>query len=95
MHTKKQSPELNRWLLRTHIDHLSLVAPLDLLKVKIPFSRVTMPLQIANEKIRLFGVDAPETKQSCQDSKGHPYDCGEFGLAPPPSLFLSNPQNPL
>lgn len=33
-------------------------------------------LVIANEKIRLFGVDAPETKQSCQDSKGHPYDCG-------------------
>lgn len=33
-------------------------------------------LVVANERIRLFGLDAPESKQSCQDSKGQPYDCG-------------------
>ena len=34
-------------------------------------------LQVGGEKIRLFGLDAPESKQSCNDSKGHPYACGE------------------
>lgn len=33
--------------------------------------------QVGQEKIRLFGLDAPETKQSCNDSKGHAYACGD------------------
>lgn len=35
-------------------------------------------LQIAGEKVRLrlLGIDAPETTQSCMDGNGRPYPCG-------------------
>ncbi len=41
-------------------------------------------IEIAGEKIRLHGIDAPETKQTCQDANGGEYRCGEmatFALA--------------
>ncbi len=28
------------------------------------------------ERIRLLGIDAPESKQICKDNKGAPYACG-------------------
>lgn len=28
-------------------------------------------------RLRLFGVDAPEMRQSCADKAGHPYACGK------------------
>jgi endonuclease YncB( thermonuclease family) len=31
---------------------------------------------ISNEKIRIYGVDAPESKQQCTDRAGRPYACG-------------------
>ena len=34
-------------------------------------------LRIGNERIRLFGIDAPEMKQSCNDDRGARYACGE------------------
>jgi hypothetical protein len=40
--------------------------------------------QVAGEKVRLFGLDAPEKAQLCQDSSDHEYKCGEwFALALP------------
>jgi endonuclease YncB( thermonuclease family) len=37
--------------------------------------------QVAGTRIRLFGMDAPESKQLCKTSKGKDYSCGEsFGL---------------
>jgi endonuclease YncB( thermonuclease family) len=32
------------------------------------------------DKIRLYGVDAPEKTQSCNDSQGQPYACGVLSL---------------
>ena len=34
-------------------------------------------LQVSGERIRLFGLDAPEKTQSCSDRGGRPYACGE------------------
>jgi len=33
-------------------------------------------LDIQGTRIRLSGIDAPESKQTCQDAQGIPYDCG-------------------
>ena len=33
-------------------------------------------LQVAGERIRLFGIDAPEARQQCQSVAGRPYGCG-------------------
>jgi hypothetical protein len=32
------------------------------------------------EKIRLYGIDAPETRQSCSNERGQPYACGVVSL---------------
>ena len=34
-------------------------------------------LSINGEHVRLFGIDAPETGQSCKDENGLTYNCGE------------------
>jgi endonuclease YncB( thermonuclease family) len=34
-------------------------------------------LRIGRERIRLFGIDAPEMNQSCNDDRGARYPCGE------------------
>lgn len=34
-------------------------------------------LEIRGERIRLNGVDAPESRQTCQDASGEPYRCGQ------------------
>lgn len=42
------------------------------------FIVLTMHLcQVDGNKVRLFGVDAPETKQSCRAADGSQYLCGE------------------
>ena len=33
-------------------------------------------LALAGEDIRLFGIDAPESRQVCRDGAGRPYRCG-------------------
>ena len=33
--------------------------------------------QVDGVKVRLYGVDAPESKQSCRDADGEQYLCGE------------------
>jgi len=41
-------------------------------------------IELAGEKIRLHGIDAPETKQMCHQADGTEYRCGEmatFALA--------------
>jgi len=34
-------------------------------------------IKIANYRVRLLGIDAPEMKQSCFDAQDQPYKCGE------------------
>lgn len=34
-------------------------------------------LVVAGERVRLFGIDAPEARQTC-DLRGKPWDCGAF-----------------
>lgn len=34
-------------------------------------------LEVAGERVRLWGVDAPERDQSCEDAAGRPYACGQ------------------
>jgi len=42
-------------------------------------------VQVLGEKIRLFGLDAPEKAQSCSDQEGRAYACGESsGTQPSP-----------
>ncbi len=41
-------------------------------------------LEIHGQRIRLHGIDAPESRQSCEDASGHSYACGRaaaFALA--------------
>src|SRR5687768_6525455 len=33
-------------------------------------------IEIQGERIRLNGIDAPESKQLCKNEKGEPYRCG-------------------
>lgn len=42
-------------------------------------------LEIRGERIRLFGIDAPETGQSCEDAAGNAYRCGQRA-----ALFLAD-----
>jgi hypothetical protein len=35
-------------------------------------------LDFSGTRVRLFGIDAPETKQSCTAAKGGDYLCGEL-----------------
>lgn len=34
-------------------------------------------IEIHGKRVRLFGIDAPETAQTCQDDAGKPYRCGQ------------------
>jgi len=34
-------------------------------------------IEIHGERIRLFGIDAPESGQTCLDAKGQSYRCGQ------------------
>jgi endonuclease YncB( thermonuclease family) len=41
-------------------------------------------IELHGERIRLFGIDAPEARQSCARANGEPYRCGQvaaFALA--------------
>ena len=38
-------------------------------------------IKISGERIRLEGIDAPETKQRCKDASGKSYDCGLVSTA--------------
>jgi endonuclease YncB( thermonuclease family) len=34
-------------------------------------------LTLGNEQVRLWGIDAPEGRQVCQDAAGHGFRCGD------------------
>lgn len=34
-------------------------------------------VELHGERIRLFGIDAPESSQLCEDASGQPYRCGQ------------------
>ena len=34
-------------------------------------------IELDNQRVRLFGIDAPETGQTCSDHQGRSYRCGE------------------
>lgn len=38
------------------------------------------PVASGKDKVRLYGVDAPEKTQMCNDSSGRPYACGQISL---------------
>ena len=38
-------------------------------------------LTVAGVRIRIWGIDAPEGRQSCQDAGGRRYACGEVSTA--------------
>ena len=38
-------------------------------------------IEIAGKRIRLYGIDAPESWQVCRDGKGKPYRCGAEAAA--------------
>lgn len=38
-------------------------------------------LDVGGERVRLWGVDAPERDQSCEDAAGRPYACGQQAAA--------------
>lgn len=37
-------------------------------------------IEIAGERIRLHGIDAPELKQTCRTKRGKAYDCGRLAV---------------
>lgn len=50
-------------------------------KLRLASSQALVPIlhstQVINgERIRLYGVDAPESAQQCQDARGTSYPCG-------------------
>lgn len=40
--------------------------------------------QVGRERVRLYGIDAPEMRQRCKDAAGRAYDCGAIvdGISP-------------
>jgi endonuclease YncB( thermonuclease family) len=38
-------------------------------------------LELAGHRVRLFGIDAPETAQDCRDARGRTYACGREARA--------------
>lgn len=38
-------------------------------------------LTVAGVRVRIWGIDAPEGRQTCQDAAGHGYACGEVAAA--------------
>lgn len=46
-------------------------------------------IEIRGQRIRLNGVDAPETRQPCRDDSGAPYRCGKVA-AEALNLYLSS-----
>jgi len=49
-------------------------------------------LRIGEEVVRLEGVDAPEMKQTCQDSAGKEYRCGRVAKAELERLLTTSPE---
>ena len=48
-------------------------------------------LEVSGERIRLFGVDAPEGRQWCRDAKGEEYRCGREARRALAALIDSRP----
>lgn len=48
-------------------------------------------LDVANRRIRLVGIDAPERAQQCADAAGHPVPCGETSRQTLDSLVGKGP----
>lgn len=63
---------------------LFLTAPVFAEKLKEPKELTGQPrvvdadtLEFGEEKVRVEGIDAPESKQSCEDAEGKKYPCGQ------------------
>lgn len=48
-------------------------------------------LEIGGERVRLWGVDAPERDQSCTDARGEAYSCGQRASAALSALVAGRP----
>jgi endonuclease YncB( thermonuclease family) len=48
-------------------------------------------LDVAGERIRLYGIDAPEYRQSCNDLAGRPYACGRAASRALAALIAGRP----
>ena len=48
-------------------------------------------LKISDERIRLHGIDAPETNQSCMDVRGNQWSCGRQSTSALASLIDGRP----
>ena len=91
----KKTPPLigtRRRLVKTWIKWSKLVAALLLLVPSVAVADITGKprvidgdtIEIAGERIRLHGIDAPESKQTCIDGDGKKWRCGQdatFALA--------------
>ena len=53
--------------------------PLEGFSLDLPFDLDLNPdaYQVGGAKVRLFGLDAPESKQLCRDAGGREYACGK------------------
>lgn len=38
-------------------------------------------IEVAGQRLRLYGIDAPETDQMCRDGQGRPWACGRWATA--------------
>lgn len=48
-------------------------------------------IEVAGQKVRLFGIDSPETGQTCTDHSGRGYACGEAATAALTGLVAGAP----
>jgi endonuclease YncB( thermonuclease family) len=48
-------------------------------------------IEIAGERIRLYGIDAPEVDQMCHTRRGKPYPCGAIAIEVLAKLIAGQP----
>jgi len=48
-------------------------------------------LEMSGERIRLFGIDAPESRQFCRDARGESYACGRDAARALSALIAGRP----
>lgn len=48
-------------------------------------------VSVKGSSVRLWGIDAPDTGQSCTARSGQPYDCGQYATSVLQALIADNP----
>lgn len=87
--TRQTQPGRVAWGMRLAPALLTAVAILAASPAAVPASAITGSatvtdgdtIKINGERIRLEGIDAPETHQTCKDAGGRNYDCGVVSTA--------------